>query len=96
MRNDHFEWDDAKALQNIVRHQVSFETATRAFDDLFGVTVADLREDYGEERYNLLGMVGDYLLHVTFTPRGHRIRLISVRMAEPVERRRYHEYNSQA
>ena len=95
MQDEHFEWDDAKAAQNVARHKVSFETARKAFDDVLGIEVVDDREDYGEERFNLLGMVADRLLHVTFTVRAQRARLISARIAEPAERRRYHEENSQ-
>ena len=72
---------------------MSFEAARLAFDDAFGVAREDLREDYGEDRYNLLGMVEDRLLHVTYTMRGERVRIISARLAEPRELRRYHEEN---
>jgi uncharacterized DUF497 family protein len=53
----------------------------------------DLREDYGEDRFVLLGMVEDRLLHVTYTMREERVRIISARLAEPRELRRYHEDN---
>jgi uncharacterized DUF497 family protein len=93
MRDDEFEWDDEKAERNLARHGVSFETARRAFDDAFAVSREDPREDYGEERCILLGMVGDHVLHVAYTYRGDRTRIISARAAEPMERRRYHEGN---
>jgi uncharacterized DUF497 family protein len=94
MRDDHFEWDDAKAAANLARHGVTFEDARRAFADVFAVEREDLRQDYGERRYIWLGMVGDRLLHVAYTMRDQRIRIISARYAEPRERRRYHEENS--
>jgi uncharacterized DUF497 family protein len=93
MRDDDFEWDDAKAAANLARHGVSFKTARLAFDDAFAVESADLRENYGEHRYVWLGMVRNRLLHVTYTMRSERIRIISARLAEPKERRRYHEEN---
>ena len=65
MIDEEFEWDDAKASRNLSRHGVSFEAARTAFNDAFGVEREDRREDYGETRFNLLGMAGDYLLHVT-------------------------------
>lgn len=70
MRDKEFEWDDAKADRNSTEHGVSFETARLAFDAAFGLAVEDEREDYGEVRFNLLGMVQDQLLHVTYTYRG--------------------------
>ena len=95
MHDDEFEWDDVKASQNLVRHGVSFETARAAFNDAFGIEREDRRKDYGEARFNLLGMAGDHLLHVTYTERGERVRIISARLAEPHERRRYHNENTQ-
>jgi len=94
MQNDDFEWDDAKAVRNLLDHDVSFETARAAFGDVFAVEREDAREAYGETRYNLIGMVEGRLLHVTYTPRGERVRIISARPAEPHERRRYYEQNA--
>ena len=61
---DEFEWDDVKAAQNLANHGVSFEAARLAFDDPFAVVREDRRQDYGEGRYVLLGMVQDHLLAV--------------------------------
>jgi uncharacterized DUF497 family protein len=93
MRDDEFEWDDAKAAANLARHGVSFEAARRAFDDPGMIARTDARERYGEERFVLLGMVGGRVLHVAYAVRGERVRIISARVAEPRERRRYHEGN---
>ena len=93
MRDDEFEWDDAKAAANLARHDVSFETARRAFDDPYAILRNDFRDNYGEERFTLIGMVGDQVLYVAHTWRAGRIRLISARKAEPYERRLYHEEN---
>jgi uncharacterized DUF497 family protein len=48
---------------------------------------------HGEDRYNIIGVVEDRLLFVAYTMRGERIRIISARLAEPYERRQYHEEN---
>lgn len=61
---------------------------------MFAVVREDRRQDYGEERFILLGMVQERLLAVSYTMRGERVRIISARFAEPRERRRYHEENS--
>jgi len=42
----------------------------------------------------MLAMVENRLLHVTYTLRQDRIRIISARKAEPHERRRYHNENA--
>ncbi len=91
MRDEDFEWDDAKASQNLANHGVSFEAGRLAFDDAFAVVREDRRHDYGEERFILLGMAQERLLAVSYAMRGERIRIISARFAEPQEKRRYHE-----
>jgi hypothetical protein len=91
---DDFEWDDDKAARNLASHGVSFEAARMAFDDAFAVVREDRRQDYGEDRFILLGMVQERVLVVSYTIRNDRLRIISARIAEPQERRRYHEENS--
>jgi uncharacterized protein len=57
----------------------------------FAMIEVDDRQDYGEDRYNVIGLVEDHLLFVAYTLRSNRIRIISARLAEPHERRQYHE-----
>jgi uncharacterized DUF497 family protein len=76
-----FEWDDEKAASNIRDHDVTFEQAAAAFSDPFAVEWIDKREDYGEERSVLLGMIGGQILYVAYTERGTNIRIISARRA---------------
>jgi len=86
-----FEWDDEKNAANIAKHGVSFATASRIFDGPI-VTAIDDRRDYGEVRWNSIGMVdGVLVLVVTHTDRQGRIRIISARPAKRTERRRYDE-----
>lgn len=88
-----FEWDPVKAARNEADHGVTFEVATLVFGDPFALEWLDDREDYGEERYIILGMVDGRLLCVAYTMREDAIRMISARGAEPHERRQYHEEN---
>ena len=88
-----FEWDAAKAARNEADHGVTFDVAMLVFGDPFALEWRDDREDYGEDRYVLLGMVDGRVLYVAYTMRGDAIRIISARGAEPNERRRYHEEN---
>jgi uncharacterized protein len=91
MIDDEFEWDDAKAADNLRDHGVSFESVKDVFRDPFGLEWLDASEDYGEDRRAIIGIVESRLLYVAFTMRGERIRVISARGAEAYERRRYHE-----
>lgn len=91
MRGPEFEWDPAKAAQNEADHGVTFAMASEVFRDPFAVEWRDDRENYGEDRYVIIGMVDSRLLYVAYTMRGEVIRIISARGAEPHERRQYHE-----
>jgi uncharacterized DUF497 family protein len=86
MQDDDFEWDDDKDARNLATHGVSFEAARLAFNDAFAVAREDRRQDYGEDRFNLLGMAQERLLAVGYTMRDERVRIISARFAEPQER----------
>ena len=93
MIDEEFEWDDDKATSNFEKHGVGFEDARAVFRDPFAVELFDDRKDYGEERYILIGMSVSKILVVAHTERNQRNRIISVRNAEPNERRYYHESN---
>lgn len=67
--------------------------ARDVFKDSFAIEWLDDRENYGEDRYVIIGIVNNRLLFVAYTMRGEAIRIISARGAEPHERRRYHEEN---
>jgi len=55
MERDLFEWDDAKAAATLHRRGLSFQEATEVFDDPRQVEAPDLRKDYGEQRFKLVG-----------------------------------------
>jgi len=58
---------------------VSFEVAKTVF---LAIDRLDDRENYGEERFVIIGMAeGHILLFVAYTERGERIRIISARRA---------------
>jgi uncharacterized DUF497 family protein len=84
-----FEWDTAKAEENIRKHGVDFAAAARIFLDPYRLEREDIRFPYGETRFAVIGMVGVQVLVVIYTPRGERIRLISARKANRRERRAY-------
>jgi uncharacterized DUF497 family protein len=85
-----YEWDGAKSASNVRKHGVAFE-AIEEFDWSTALVVPDERFDYDEDRWFAIGMIANRLHAVTFTMRGDRIRIISLRIAEPKERRLYHE-----
>jgi len=84
-----FEWDTDKAEQNIVKHGVPFEYATRVFLDSHYLDVEDERREYKEKRRIVLGMIEGRLFVVEYTLRGALVRLISARKANDRERKQY-------
>jgi uncharacterized DUF497 family protein len=92
-KDDSLERDDTKAATNWRDHGITFEMAGDAFKDASSIDWIDDRQDTAEERLSALAVVGDRLLHGSYTPRGDKIRMLSARKAEPRERRRYHNEN---
>ena len=83
-----FEWDGNKRRINLQKHGLDFADAYRAFtEDAF--IIADDREDYGEDRYILLGLMRERIVVIVFTVRDDVIRVISMRQANKRERKSY-------
>jgi uncharacterized DUF497 family protein len=87
--NLRFEWNKLKAKDNYAKHGVSFDLAKKVFKDPFAVEFLDDREDYGEERFVILGMVDGHILYVAYTERNETIRIISARRATKHEQETY-------
>lgn len=87
-----FEWDAAKAIQNLDKHGVSFQEAATAFFDEKAVTLGDPQGN--DDRYVLIGKSVRprilFVVHAEIT-HGARIRIISARRAEKPEIVRYNE-----
>jgi uncharacterized protein len=86
-----FEWDSAKADSNLRDHRITFPFASRVFLDPFRQQQLDTREEYGEERWIVIGRVDEWILMVVYTLRGSNIRLISARKATRNETASYWE-----
>lgn len=89
-----FEWNKSKAKDNFAKHGVSFDLATRVFDDPLATEFLDDREDYDEERFVIIGMVDRQILFVAYVERKDTIRIISARRATTHEQEIYGEENS--
>ena len=84
-----FDWDPAKTKANLRKHKVPFPMACEAFKDGNLLELPDFSLEHDEERWIVLGRVGQTILSVVFTQRGERIRLISARRADSNEQRAY-------
>ena len=83
-----FEWDEDKRRINLQKHGLDFAHAHLAFTE-DALTIIDDREDYGEDRYVLLGLMRERVVVVAFTVRGDVIRIISMRKANKQEQKSY-------
>ena len=87
-----FEWDYAKARENLRKHGVSFEQAGTAFADPLAVMMIDDEHSDEEQRFILVGQsYQGQTLVVVYTERNGTFRLISARPATRRERWMYEE-----
>ena len=90
-----FEWDPAKARQNVRKHRVTFERGATVFKDANALSVFDDQHSEEEERWITLGLDETGMLLVlshTYheeTENSARVRLISVRKATKNEKKQY-------
>jgi uncharacterized protein len=86
-----FEWDEAKNRANLRKHGFDFAWAEQMFRGTLLVR-PDMREDYGEERWVGLGMLGERVAVVAFAELSPgNIRIISFRKANHEEREEYED-----
>lgn len=84
-----FEWDHTKSETCFSQRGFDFLYAAQAFFDPNRIVRADTRYNYGEDRYQLIGMIQQRLFVVAYTPRHDAIRIISARKANRREVRHY-------
>ena len=84
-----FEWDEKKNLLNQIKHGVSFEEATKVFNDPKQREFCDNEHNIFEERWKVIGLVEFDILNVSFTERDGVIRIISARKANKKEEEDY-------
>ena len=90
-----YEWDDNKNQSNGIKHTISFERATKIFEDPDKITFESTSKDYGESRYLVVGLIFEVLYTVVYTLRNSFIRIISARRANEKETKIYHEAKNQ-
>jgi uncharacterized DUF497 family protein len=89
-----FEWDEAKNLENIRKHEIDFADIPAMFDGEMLIELDD-RFDYGEDRWFGIGFLGFGIAVVVWTERRKNvIRIISARRANRHEQKRFEQYLS--
>ena len=87
-----FDWDAAKARENVRKHGISFEEAQTVFSDDQALLLDDPDHSADEERFVLLGLSAKLRVLVVvhaLREQGEVIRLISARRATRTERAQY-------
>ncbi len=86
-----YEWDNAKAAENLRKHGVDFADAIAAVEDPNRLEQLDARFEYGEERIQAIGLAHGGVLFVIVTLRDEYLcRIISARKATRHEQDRYY------
>ena len=82
------EWDEEKCVENLEKHELSFEDAWQVFSG-DTITIPDDRYDHGEERLITLGRLAGRVVVVVHVSRGENTRIISMRKANAREQEIY-------
>lgn len=84
-----FEWDEYKNESNQEKHGIDFNDAKEVFKDDNSKVSPDLRKEYGESRWKIIGKIYGSIISVIYTMRDKAVRIISARKASRNERDEY-------
>lgn len=83
-----YEWDERKRRANLREHGLDFSDARKVFEHRPALIRADTSEDYGEERWQLLGLLHFLPVVIAFSePEPNVRRIVSFRKAVQHERK---------
>ena len=82
------EFDPEKRMKTLVERGLDMADAGRVFEGPV-LTFDDIRFDYGEERKITIGYLNGRMILFAWTPRGDKIRVISMRKINEREQRLY-------
>jgi len=82
-------YDEEKRLSNLEKHGFDFVGAASVFES-FHITREDSRGEYGEQRFQTLGLYGNVVVVMMIhTPRDNIDHIISIRKANKHEQKQY-------
>lgn len=85
-----YSFDPAKDALNQQKHELSLSFGSRIFEDENHLILPTIRREDEEERFKLVGQVGEKLFTAVFVWRDDLPRFISVRRSNKGEERAYH------
>jgi len=77
-------WHETKRKKNRYKHKLDLADAAQVFAGPT-ITTEDDRYNYGEQRFNTLGLLGTTVVCISHTESADVIRVFSMRKAEPDE-----------
>lgn len=80
-------WDETKRRTNLAKHGMDLADAARF--DFDSAVIDEDRDARGEQRFRGIGWIDDRLCCLVYTLRGQGTHVISLRPAEPKDRRYY-------
>lgn len=83
-----YQWDEEKNARNKATRKLGFEDAEDVFNGPT-FTFEDIRFDYGEPRFITFGLLDGRMVVIAHTPRGEKIRIISMRKGNEREQKTY-------
>jgi uncharacterized DUF497 family protein len=90
--NAEYEWSEDKRQTVMTEHRLDMIiVGPLVLADPDVIIVPDNRKDYGEDRFQAYGTVDGKHVCLCFTPRGDKIRLITVFKVKDKIWRKYHE-----
>ena len=81
-------FDPRKRLETLADRHLDFLDARLVLSGRV-LTTEDTRKDYGERRFQTVGLLADRMVMVVWTPRGRVIHVISMRKCNDKEQARY-------
>jgi uncharacterized DUF497 family protein len=84
------EWDERKRAANLAKHGLDFGDAEEVFAGPC-LEKMDPREDYGEDRWLVLGSLRGRVVFLAYAERGANVRVISMRRATAEECKAYEQ-----
>ena len=81
-------YDPEKRAKTLAERGLDFEDAVQVFAGST-VEVLDDRNDYGEERYQTVGLLNDRLVMIVWTPRDEARHIISMRKCNEREKAKF-------
>ena len=87
-----YEYDPSKSAANLAKHGIDFEEAKALWDDPNAIIANTGNEP--EERFLVIGQIGELFWTAVITYRGDNVRIISVRRSRKNEVLHYGEVNN--